>query len=289
VLPVAASDALGLSQAFIAMHWGPEYLGGRASDGRPLAGVNALTTPAHCPVSKQPELKHTAVRIAKAELPWSLLAMAWLPGDTALAVRRELRALVDTLPFVSCVPFGAAGAPAAGEQRTGVLLRAAAPAVPDEALLARIEALLGLAQADTLRYADARRGQRRAVRLQRDGANALVVGVLLAGDTRAESWIRALLQDQLPAQDFGRQLLSPQPTAPKGVVARGKQVCSCFGVDETAIARQLAHCTGSDEERLGTLQVALRCGTNCGSCLPELRRLVRATPITVHKPTQVLA
>jgi assimilatory nitrate reductase catalytic subunit len=280
VVPVAASPEVGMSQAFIAMHWGPEYLGGRSSTGEPLAGVNALTTPAYCPISKQPELKHAAVKILKAELPWSLLAMAWLPADTALSVRTQLRQLADALPFASCVPFGATDALTAGAtQRTGVLLRAAGHDKPDDALLAKIESLLGLAGVDTLRYADARRGQRRAVRLARDGVDAHVEGVLLAGDTRAESWIKALLQDQLPAQSFGRQLLSFQPKAPAGIAARGKTVCSCFGVSETAIGEHLSRCSGSDGERLASLQGALKCGTNCGSCLPELKRMVRSAEV----------
>ena len=70
VLPVQASPEVGLSQAFIAMHWGEEYLSGRSTTGEPLAGVNALTTSAFCPDSKQPELKHAAVKILKAEMPW---------------------------------------------------------------------------------------------------------------------------------------------------------------------------------------------------------------------------
>ncbi|MFT3720054.1 molybdopterin-dependent oxidoreductase [Pseudorhodoferax sp.] len=282
VVPVAASTDLGLSQVFMAMHWGPEYLGGRGHDGTPLAGVNALTTPAHCPVSKQPELKHTPVRIEKAELPWALLAMAWLPQDRVLAVRAQLRALADALPFASCVPFGAAGAPAAdgrSGQRSGVLLRAAATQAPDAALLAQVEQLLGLTGADTLRYADAHRGHRRAVRLRRDGALAHVEAVLLAGDTRAEQWLRTLLQDQLPAQDYGRQLLALQAQPPAGVAARGKLVCNCFGVAEAAIAQHLAHSEGSEDERLAALQQALQCGTNCGSCIPELRRMVRAAAL----------
>lgn len=76
VIPVAAADELARSRTFIAMHWDAEFLGGRTSSGNVIAGVNALTTPAHCPVSKQPELKHVPVRILKAELPWTLLAMA---------------------------------------------------------------------------------------------------------------------------------------------------------------------------------------------------------------------
>ena len=269
-LPVAASADLGPSQVFIPMHWGPEFIGGRRADGTAIAGVNALTTPAHCPVSRQPELKHAAVQVTRAALPWSLVAMAWVPGQRALAVRGALRALVEDLPFFSCVPFG--------DGTAGVLLRAAGADAPPEALLARIEALLGLEDASTLRYIDARRGQRRAVRLVRHGDTAHVTGVLLSGDTRAEGWLRTLLQDQLPAQDFGRRLLSFQATAPAGVAARGKVVCNCFGVGERAIGEALAACGGSDEERLAQLQGTLRCGTHCGSCLPELKRIVRAAP-----------
>ncbi|MFT4266641.1 MAG: molybdopterin-dependent oxidoreductase [Xenophilus sp.] len=270
-LPVAASADLGLSQVFIPMHWGPEFMGGRCADGTAMAGVNALTTPAHCPVSKQPELKHAAVRVAHAALPWSLVAMAWVPGGRALAVRQALRALVEALPFFSCVPFGDGGA--------GVLLRAAGTGPPPAALLAQIEALLGLGDRHTVRYTDARRSQHRAVRLVRSEGTAHVTGVLLSGDTRAESWLRALLQDQLPAQDFGRQILSFQPTAPAGLAAaRGRTVCSCFGVGEHAIGEALAACGGSDEERLAQLQGALKCGTNCGSCVPELKRMVRSIP-----------
>ena len=281
VVPVAASDTLAPAQAFMAMHWGPEYLGGLSSSGLPLAGVNAITTPAHCAISKQPELKHTAVKILKAELPWSLLAMAWLPAGRALAARAELRAAAGALPFVSCVPFGDGGVPAEDgtPAATGVLLRAAAHEAPAGDLLARIEALLGLDAAHTLRYTDARRGQHRAVLLRREaGGSAHVQAVLLAGDTRSQSWLRTLVQDQLPAQHLGRQLLAATASAPKGVAARGKVVCNCFGVAESAIQQQLPHCEGSEDERLRALQGALKCGTNCGSCVPELRRMVRLAP-----------
>ena len=46
------------------------------------------------------------MKILKAELPWSLLGMAWLPADEALHVREELRRLMRAFPFASCVPFG---------------------------------------------------------------------------------------------------------------------------------------------------------------------------------------
>ncbi|MGJ7507679.1 molybdopterin-dependent oxidoreductase [Variovorax sp. GT1P44] len=277
VVPVAASAEIGLSQAFIAMHWGGEYLSGSSSTGSRLAGVNALTTPAFCPDSKQPELKHAAVKIIKAELPWSLLAAAWMPQDTALRTLAVLRELMQRFPFASCVPFGAAGASLGSDwDRTGVLFRAAAHEAPQDALLAEIEERLALDGADTLRYADARRGQRRTVRLLRDGADAHLEGFLLGGDIRAEAWIKALLQDRLPAQRLGRQILRPGAAAPSGVAARGKTVCNCLGVTETSIVHMLAGACGSDGERLRELQGALKCGTQCGSCLPELKRMVRA-------------
>ena len=56
VLPARPDAQQAPNQVFLPMHWGGEYLGGRASSGQTLAGVNALTTPERCPQSKQPEL-----------------------------------------------------------------------------------------------------------------------------------------------------------------------------------------------------------------------------------------
>ncbi|MDP3132113.1 MAG: molybdopterin dinucleotide binding domain-containing protein, partial [Burkholderiaceae bacterium] len=270
LVPVQASSELGLSQAFMAMHWGAEYLSGVSSTGEPLAGVNALTTSAYCPTSKQPELKHAAVKVLKAELPWTLLGMAWLPGDRALSAREGLRALMAQFPFASCVPFG--------RERTGVLFRAAAHDAPESALIERIEALLGLNTPDALRYADRRLGQRRTARLVKQGDTSTLDGFLLAGDTRAEVWIKPLLEDERPASAYGRQLLMPGARAPVAVVAKSRQVCTCFNISESAIQDQLQRCEGTEDERLASLQGSLQCGTHCGSCLPELRRLVRAQP-----------
>ncbi len=289
VVPVQASADLGLGQAFMAMHWGSESLSGRDAAGQPLAGVNALTSPAFCPRSKQPELKHAAVRVDRVDLPWGLVAMAWLPGDQSLSVLERLRALMPRFDFASCVPFG--------QERGGVLLRAASAEAVDAVLVDEVEALLGLRDgpADTaaadasaptgpasLRYADPRRHQRRVMRLvpSPDGerGDARLDAFLLAGDVRSQGWIRALLQEALPAQTFGRQLLSPVSEAPVALAPRGAQVCACFNVGEAAIAGHLATCGGDDAARLASVQDTLRCGTNCGSCVPQLKRLVREHP-----------
>ena len=173
-----------------------------------------------------------------------------------------------SFPFATCVPFG--------RERAGVLFRAAAHEVPPEAVLQRLEALMGLAGVDALRYVDRRKGQRRVVRLQRKGQEAFLEAFLLAGDTSAQGWIKTLLVDELPAQAYGRQLLSPGAQPALAPVARGRQVCTCLNVSDAAINKQLASGFGGEDARLAALQSALKCGTNCGSCVPELRRMVRA-------------
>ena len=287
VVPLQASPEVAVSQAFMAMHWGGEYLSGLSSSGEPLAGVNALTTSAYCPSSKQPELKHAAVKILKAELPWSLLAMAWLPEGQALAAREQLKPLMASFAFSSCVPF-ANEVPLgeAGRQRTGVLFRAAGFEAPPEGLLQKIESTLGLGGTDALRYADRKKGQHRTARLVRHGDNAELTGFVLAGDTSAQAWIKTLLQDELPAQSYGRLLLLPGAKAPVALQSRGKPVCTCFSVTDAEIGACLTDITqavggagylASDDERLQALQDKLKCGTNCGSCVPEIKRIIRTT------------
>ena len=280
LLPVQASKEVGMSQAFIAMHWGEEYLSGLSSTGERLAGVNAITTSSFCPTSKQPELKHAAVKILKAELPWTLLGVAWLPSDQALTAREDLKALMRLFPFASCVPFGD-GSESNGVVRTGLLFRAAGHEAPTEDVLQQIEKLLGLSVSvggsQVLRYADKKKGQHRTIKLTGNREHAELEAFLLAGDTRSEAWVKTLLQDSLPAQSYGRMLLVPGSKAPIAVQSRGKAVCTCFNVTDAAITEQLAKSFGSHERRLSELQATLKCGTHCGSCVPELKRMVRDT------------
>ncbi|ABM36718.1 nitrate reductase [Polaromonas naphthalenivorans] len=279
IVPVQASPEVAVSQAFMAMHWGSEYLSGQSSIGQPLAGVNALTTSAYCPSSKQPELKHAAVKILKAELPWSLLAMAWFDEGDALAAHEQLKALLTAFPFASCVPFSN-NKPLTDRQgeRTGLLFRAAAHEAPGEEILALLERIFGLNGSYILRYADRKKGQRRTIRLARTHDNAELTGFVLAGDTSAQAWITTLLKDELPAQAYGRLLLLPGAKPPVAVQSRGKVVCSCLNVTDTAIDEHLALLgqADTDEARLASLQGALKCGTSCGSCVPELKRRLRS-------------
>ena len=273
VLPAAATESVQPTQAFIAMHWGEEVLSGVTASGYAATGVNALTTPAFCPKSKQPELKHAAVKVLKAELPWALIGLAWLPQDRALAAREELRALMPEFPYAACVPFGREPSE---RGHTGLLFRAAATEAVSDELLQRLETILGLSGADMLRYHDRRRGQHRAMKLDRSDAKApRLRAFLLGGDVQAQGWLRTLLQEELDAQAYGRLLLAPTAQAPAALAQRGRQVCTCFNVTEPQINEALGTYTGTEETRFTQLQADLKCGTNCGSCIPELKKIIR--------------
>ena len=264
VLPVRGTDGVAPAQAHIAMHWGPEWLRG---------GVNVLTSPALCPTSKQPELKHAAVRIEKVALPWSLLAAAWMPAATALETLSALRAHFDAFEFACAVPFGREPG-----DRVGVMLRAASLDPVDTPTLQAVELALRLdTDRPALRYVDARRGQRRAMRLDDEGR---LQAFVLAGDDRAHGWVLELLQQGASAAAMGRALLAstPEPPSSAALAPRSPQVCACLDVSEARIVEAAPRCTGSPDERLAALQGALRCGTQCGSCVPALRSLLQAHP-----------
>jgi len=252
VLPVQAGDDMRSGQAYIAMHWGDEYLGGRGA-----FGVNGLTTPAFDPVSKQPELKHAAVSIKKVELPWRFLAFGWVDAERALRLQQSLRGRMKDFAYASVTLFG--------RERTGVLFRAANEAAVD---VAAIVQAFGLDGDEVLRYDDARRSVSRRVRV----ADGCLSAVSLAGDIAAERWLRAFLEEGQPVSALGRQLLQPSAQAPQGFRERGKIVCNCFNVAESDIEAVLAQ-AGEGDDRLALLQQKLKCGTNCGSCVPELKKI----------------
>jgi assimilatory nitrate reductase catalytic subunit len=256
VIPVAASEIGKPGTAFLPMHWGSAALAGRGS-----AGINAVTAKAFCPSSKQPELKHAAVRIAKVALPWKLAAFGYPQASDRLNVLRDdVRALAGELDYASVVLIGG--------ERAGVLLRAAAAAPMDAAFLADLDQLFGLDAADVVRYDDPKRAIGRRVRVDA----GRLAAVRLSGDIAAAGWLCDWLtegEDVLPVRSL---LLVPSAQAPRGYRSRGRVVCNCFDVTENEIIDTLAAVAGLPQAALAVLQAERRCGTNCGSCVPELKR-----------------
>jgi assimilatory nitrate reductase catalytic subunit len=165
--------------------------------------------------------------------------------------------------YASCTLFG--------RERTGVLFRAADDYPAEPALIAEIEARFGIEGAQVLRYDDRRRGKARHIRV----ADNKLEAVSLSGDIAAESWLREYLDGEQPVAALGRLLLSPSATAPKGFKARGRIICNCYNVAESEISAALAAgAPAAPEQALCALQEKLKCGTNCGSCVPELKKII---------------
>jgi assimilatory nitrate reductase catalytic subunit len=69
--------------------------------------------------------------------------------------------------------------------------------------------------------------------------------------------------------------------------AHGEAETADFKVGHAAVAHLAPRvggrrALGRARAGLAALQNGLKCGTNCGSCIPELRRLVRAHPASGH-------
>jgi assimilatory nitrate reductase catalytic subunit len=80
---------------------------------------------------------------------------------------------------------------------------------------------------------------------------------------------KALLAAETLEERQRRFLLSGQSA--DGMADAGPIVCACFGVGMNVIRGALASGEATDVAGIGR---ALRAGTNCGSCLPELKRIV---------------
>ena len=192
--------------------------------------------------------------------------------------------------FASCVPF-ASDTPLeqASQQRSGVLFRAACQQPVSQDIIHAIEQLLHLKGKDVLHYQDRSRHQSRSMRLHRSPANATqaadlyLSALLLTGDTSAEVWLKTLLQTEQSVQAYGRLLLVPGATPPVALAARSPQICTCFSVTEEQICQILKNIPGEASVRFAVLQEKLKCGTNCGSCIPELKRLIQVQSANMLK------
>ncbi|MGL9774507.1 MAG: (2Fe-2S)-binding protein [Sodalis sp. (in: enterobacteria)] len=72
---------------------------------------------------------------------------------------------------------------------------------------------------------------------------------------------------RIPAPEDRLALLSGQQ-GPRGETA-GRTICSCYGVGE----KQIMQAIDEGCNTVDALGKRLRCGTNCGSCIPELKQL----------------
>lgn len=73
--------------------------------------------------------------------------------------------------------------------------------------------------------------------------------------------------------DQRRMLLSGKSC--EGEASTGPVVCACFGVGRGTICETIA----AGARTAAEIGAKLKAGTNCGSCIPELKRLIATTEV----------
>jgi len=242
-LRVALDAGLPRGLVFAPFHWTDATSG--------LARIDALVQPAVDPVSGQPELKATPVRLT----PIAMASEGFLVSRIRIAAPAWLQHARVALP--------------GGEALLFASTRSA------EAVHALLVNHLGEARgrAET---ADPALQDFRTVAFAGDRLQAALFAQRRR-DPAAFDWIvECFAKDALsPAER--RAVLAARP--PAGGVDLGPLVCSCFGVRRETIAAAA---------RAGALSVdavgeALQAGTNCGSCRPEISRIVSEAAAGIEK------
>ena len=231
-------------EVFAPMHWSDKF----ASCGP----VDRLVGAATDPVSGQPELKATPVTVSPLPTRWR----GFLLRHSALIPRGDF--------YWSRIPLSRGHAyELAGWQE-----------LPRESEAEQwITGLLGAAVGtELIVYADQGRGALRYASLIDNRLDACLF--LACGDTslpsRAE--LEAMLGDAVePQTRLG--LVSGLPLSAAGRIDHGPIVCACFAVGLKTLQQAILE---QHLDSVAAIGEALRAGTNCGSCRPELSALLTA-------------
>ena len=260
ILPARVSGEMPRGMLFAPMHW---------SDANSARGrIGALVNPAVDPASGEPELKHTPAAVECVKPDWRGL----------LFVRSDVR---PDAGYWSRVP---------GD---GYFRYELAGLVPEADLVARGHRLLGDDASDRLEYTDEGAGIFRAAIVHDGRIHACVfLSRSLPLPSRSlplpsrslplpsrstplpsREWLSGLMES--PAiDDVDRMaLLAGRPLG--ALPDDSPIVCSCFGVRAAAIAEVAA---GKGLAAASEVGSCLKAGTNCGSCLPEIRAIILGAP-----------
>jgi assimilatory nitrate reductase catalytic subunit len=219
------------------------------------ARVGALVAPFTDPFSGQPENKATPASIAPYEYVFRGFALS----------RTELE-LPDQVWWARVTVGGGYGY-----------------LVADNADLSGWSSWLrSVAGQDLAEYRDFGGGVYRAASFAADGIETC----LFLGPARdAGDWnvIKDLFASGALSDDQRKMLLSGKSM--DGLASAGPIVCACFGIGRTTICDAIASGARSAAE----IGVQLKAGTNCGSCIPELKRLIVQTGTGDPEPRNLAA
>jgi assimilatory nitrate reductase catalytic subunit len=216
------------------------------------ARVGALVAPFTDPFSGQPENKATPVSIVPYEYVFRGFALSRMP--------------LELPPYVWWARVSVPGG-------YGYLLA-------DNADLARWQSWLrSSAGGDLAEYRDFGGGVYRAASFRDDRIETCL---FVGPGHDAGDWgvVKSLFAQDMLSDDQRRMLLSGKSI--DGLASAGPIVCACFGVGRATICDAIAAGACSAAE----IGLQLKAGTNCGSCIPELKRLLAQTE-AVSAPLQL--
>jgi assimilatory nitrate reductase catalytic subunit len=234
VLKVQLNDGQQRGSVFVPIHWNDET----ASHAR----IGEMVMPATDPFSGQPEAKATPVVITPQH--YRLRGFVLAKEDAAL-------------------PAGTWWSRVALQGGRGVLL-----ASNDSIDAWRIWAQKIGAGTEIAEYLDAPRDAYRMAAFK-DGR--LQACLFVGPASAAPQWdaVKSLFESEGLEEHQRRVLLSGRSA--DGLASAGPVICACFGVPLNAIRSAIISGEACDVAGIGK---ALRAGTNCGSCLPELKKIV---------------
>lgn len=242
VLRLRLDPGMQSGQAFAPIHWNDQYAA-HARVGQLIAAVTD-------PHSGQPEFKQTAVRVSPYQPAWQgfLVTRGPIPAP---AVDYWVR-----LERPQCARFELADRRPVQDFRQWLLEHTSTP--------------LGIDSRDAtvLEYSDTGTGRTRLALIADDRLQA-VAYLDPAGRLPPRDWIEEQFHaDQLPIEQR-RALLAGRPSS--GLQDTGPVICSCFQVGKHSILDVITRQGATNVEQIGA---QLQAGTNCGSCIPELRNLI---------------
>ena len=235
------SDAQRPGHVFVPMHWTAQF----AARGR----VDALVNPVTDPISGQPELKHTPVQVEAYAPKWHGFILS----------RRRLQ-----LPAMNYWVM------VVGSQfRRYELAGDDVPADWGE----WVRNLLGddeHGDEEWVEYIDRVAGRYRGARLVGKRVESCAF-VAPSAELPPRSWLGQLFTQEALTSGDRVSLLTGVP--PKNRPDEGRIVCSCFGVGINTLCRAIREQGLMTADAVGRV---LKAGTNCGSCIPELKALIAA-------------
>jgi assimilatory nitrate reductase catalytic subunit len=246
VMRAQVDEGVRPGDVFAPMHWTDQF----TSSGPVDRLVHAITDP----VSGQPDLKGTPVRVSVIEEAWRGALVRLEGGEPELS---------DTswwakAPAGPGFAFELAGwKPLSGEIHAETVLRR----------LLHISA-----DAELISYSDPRKAMFRYAGVVQGRLAACVFFAPPGAELIGAEQAKALLGKEISAVE---RLALLAGVSASGAKTAGPIVCACFSVSEDKIKETIRVDGLTTPAQIGAV---LKAGTNCGSCIPELKKLLALEP-----------